>query len=73
VPFTDGLGNFLTIELGTDAAPIVEAYAAHGVGVRSLPPYGMLEQIRVSVGTPREVDAFLEASRDVLATVPSCG
>jgi len=73
VPFTDGLGNFLTIELGTDAGPIVEAYAGHGVGVRPLPPYGMLEQIRVSVGTPAEVEAFLAASSDVLATVPSRG
>jgi histidinol-phosphate aminotransferase len=31
----------------------------------------MLEQVRVSVGTPDEVDAFLEAARDVLADVPS--
>lgn len=73
VPFTDGLGNFLTIELRTDAAPVVEAYAAHGVGVRPLPPYAMGEQIRVSVGTPAEVEAFLAASQDVLASVPSRG
>jgi histidinol-phosphate aminotransferase len=71
VPFTDGLGNFLTLELGTAAAPIVEAFGSHGVGVRPLAPYGMLEQVRVSVGTPDEVDAFLEAARDVLADVPS--
>lgn len=71
VPFTDGLGNFLTFELGTAAAPIVEAYAAHGVGIRPLAPYGMTEQIRATVGTPAEVDAFLDASRDVLADVPS--
>jgi histidinol-phosphate aminotransferase len=67
VAFTDGLGNFLTIELGTAAGPIVEAFAAHGVGVRPLAPYGMDEQIRVTVGTPAEVDAFLEAAREVLA------
>lgn len=73
VPFTDGLGNFLTIELGTAAAPIVVAYAAHGIGVRPLPPYGMDEQLRVSVGTPAEVDAFLAASTEVLASVPSRG
>jgi histidinol-phosphate aminotransferase len=73
VPFTDGLGNFLTIELGTDAGAVVGAYAAHGIGVRPLPPYGMGEQIRVSVGTPAEVEAFLQASREVLAAVPSRG
>lgn len=69
VPFTDGLGNFLTIELGEPAAPVVEAFGEHGVGVRPLAPYGMLEQIRVSVGTPDEVDAFLAAASDVLADV----
>jgi histidinol-phosphate aminotransferase len=71
IPFTDGLGNFLTLELGTVAAPVVEAYAGHGVGVRPLAPYGMAEQLRVTVGTPDEVDAFLSASRDVLSDVPS--
>jgi histidinol-phosphate aminotransferase len=71
VPFTDGLGNFLTIELGEPAGPVVEAYAAHGVGVRPLAPYGMDEQVRVSVGTPDEVDVFVEATEDVLSTVAS--
>ncbi|MBW3621744.1 MAG: histidinol-phosphate transaminase, partial [Actinobacteria bacterium] len=71
IPFTDGLGNFLTFELGTAAAPIVEAYARHGVGVRPLAPYGMDEQVRATVGTADEVDAFLAASRDVLTDVPS--
>jgi histidinol-phosphate aminotransferase len=66
VPFTDGLGNFLTIELGTAAAPVVEAFADRGIGVRPLAPYGMDEQIRVTVGTPDEVGAFLDAARDVL-------
>jgi histidinol-phosphate aminotransferase len=73
VPITDGLGNFLTIELGEPAGPVVEAFADHGVGVRPLAPYGMEEQIRVSVGTPEEVDLFLEAARDVLAGVAARG
>jgi histidinol-phosphate aminotransferase len=71
IPVTDGLGNFVTIELGEDAQPVVEAYAHHGIGVRSIAPYGMANQIRVTVGTPDEVDAFLAASDEVLATVAS--
>ncbi len=71
VPYTAGVGNFVTIELGTDAAAIVEDYARHGVGVRELAPYGMREQIRVSVGTDEEVDTFLEVSTQVLDSVPS--
>jgi len=31
----------------------------------------MFEQIRVTVGTPSEVDAFLDASASVLADLPS--
>ena len=71
VPFTDSLGNFITFELGEAAAPIVQAFGEHGVGVRPLAPYGMLEQIRVSVGTADEVDAFLDAAADVLSGVAS--
>lgn len=71
VPATGGLGNFVTVELGEPSPPIVEAYAEHGVGVRPLGPYGMTEQLRVTVGTPAEVDAFLTASKDVLASVAS--
>ncbi len=63
---SEGLGNFVTIELGTDAGQVVDAFATHGVGVRPLAPYGMPEQIRVSVGTPEEVDAFLAAAEQVL-------
>lgn len=71
VPFTDGLGNFLTIELGTPAGPVVEEFGRREVGVRPLAPYAMDEQIRVTVGTPDEVDAFLEAAAEVLSDVPS--
>jgi histidinol-phosphate aminotransferase len=71
IPFTDGLGNFLTLELGEPAQPVVDAFARHGVGVRPLAPYGMDEQIRVSVGTPDEVDAFLATADEVLAGVAS--
>ena len=69
VAFTNGLGNFLTIELGMASTPIVDAYASRGIGVRALAPYNMNEQIRVTVGTPDEVDAFLAASRFVLADI----
>ena len=66
VPYTPSLGNFVTIELDRAAPEVVEAFAEHEVGVRPLAPYGMDRQIRVSVGTPDEVDAFLAAAEDVL-------
>jgi histidinol-phosphate aminotransferase len=71
IPFTDGLGNFLTFELGTEAGPVVEAFASRGVGIRPLAPYGMSQQIRVSIGLPTDTDDFLTAAADVLADVPA--
>lgn len=71
VPFTNGLGNFLTVEVGDDAMPVVAAFAEHGVGVRPLTPYGMTSQVRISVGTGPQTDELLEAAADVLSAVPS--
>lgn len=66
---TESLGNFVTVELGTPATPIVDAYRRVGIGVRPLEPYGMTEQIRVTVGKPSQIDIFLEASTTILAPV----
>ena len=73
IPFTDGLGNFLTFEVGADAGPVVAGFEEHGVGLRPLQPYGMHEQVRATVGTEEEVDDFLAAAKDVLADVPARG
>lgn len=69
VPITAGLGNFVTVEVGEAVEPIVDAYAARGVGIRPLQPYGMTETFRVSIGTEAETDEFLAVSDDVLASV----
>ncbi len=68
VAHSAGLGNFVTVELGRPAGPVVEAFAARGIGVRPLTPYGLEEQVRITVGTPAEVDAVLDAAPEVLAT-----
>lgn len=65
VAHTPSAGNFVLIECGP-AAEVVTAFASHEVGVRPLAPYAMPDQIRVSVGTPDEVDAFLAAAEHVL-------
>lgn len=71
IPFVDGLGNFVLVDLGEPAGPVVAAYADHGVGVRTLAPYRLDHHIRVTVGTPHELDVFLDVSREVLADVAS--
>lgn len=66
VPFTASLGNFVTLEVGGPSGPAVEAFAARGIGVRPLAPYGMDDQIRITVGTEDEVDEVLGAVDDIL-------
>ena len=66
VPHTAGLGNFVTVELGRAAGPVVDAFAAAGIGVRPLAPYDLHEQIRITVGTPEEVAAVLEVAPRIL-------
>ncbi|MEN8820182.1 MAG: histidinol-phosphate transaminase [Abyssibacter sp.] len=71
----DGLGlgylpthaNFLTFDLGRDAAPVYEALLREGVIVRPLAGYGMPQHLRTTVGTAEENERFIEALTRVLA------
>lgn len=67
VDVAPSLGNFVLVPLGRPAGPVVEAYAERSIGVRPLAPYRLDEHVRVTVGTRDEVEAFLEASADILA------
>lgn len=68
VSYTEGLGNFVTVDFGVPADPVIAAYATHGVGIRTLVPYGMPHAARVSVGDSAEIDAFLQATGTLAPT-----
>ena len=57
--------NFLMIDVGTDVKPLVAAFEARGIRVgrrfAALPTW-----LRVTIGTPEETRAFLEALRAIL-------
>ncbi len=55
------LGNFLTFDTGEDGRALFHRLLTRGVIVRPLDPYGMPRWLRVSIGTPEENAAFLEA------------
>lgn len=63
-------GNFVFAELAGDARPLFEALLREGVIVRPLHGFGAPNAIRVSVGTPEECRACLEALARVLAAGP---
>lgn len=53
--------NFITVQVGADAARVYKAMLAEGVIVRPVAGYGMPEHLRVTVGLPEHNARFLEA------------
>ncbi len=62
------VGNFLFVDTGTDAIPLFESLLREGVIVRPLAGFGAPTAIRISVGTPEELDVFAAALGRVLQT-----
>jgi len=61
------VGNFVYFEVGSDAAELFERLLLEGVIVRPLAGFGSPTAIRVSVGTPDELDEFAGALGRALA------
>ena len=57
--------NFVMIETGHDVAPLIEAFKARKILVGRRFP-SMPTWLRVSVGTPDEMKAFLAALSDIV-------
>jgi histidinol-phosphate aminotransferase len=61
------VGNFVYVETGGDAQELFERLLREGMIVRPLSGFGSPTAIRVSVGTPEELDEFAAALGRVLA------
>jgi histidinol-phosphate aminotransferase len=64
--FIPSSGNFLTIDLGRDAAPVDQALLQQGVVTRPIANYGLPRHLRVSIGLPQEIERFLATLERVL-------
>lgn len=62
-------GNFVSVELKQNAMPIYQALLAKGVIVRPVANYEMPSHLRVSIGTERENQIFIQALSEVLQGV----
>lgn len=62
-------GNFVSVDLQQNALPIYEALLRKGVIVRPVANYEMPSHLRVSIGTERENQLFIDALREVLGGV----
>jgi histidinol-phosphate aminotransferase len=61
------VGNFVYVDTGADAVDVFERLLREGIIVRPLAGFGSPTAIRVSVGTPEELDEFAAALGRVLA------
>lgn len=59
------VGNFLLVDMRTDAWPLYEGLLREAVIVRPVANYGLPRHLRISIGTPAEIDRLISA----LATV----
>ncbi|MDN5870016.1 MAG: histidinol-phosphate transaminase [Nitrococcus sp.] len=60
-------GNFLCVEVGSQAAAVNEALLQGGVIVRPLVSYALPRFLRVSLGTAAENDRFMTSLREIRA------
>jgi histidinol-phosphate aminotransferase len=60
------VANFIAFDCGREAMPIYQGLLKQGVIVRPLSGYGMPNHLRVTVGTSRENERFLDALKHVL-------
>lgn len=60
------LGNFVLCDLGRPAAPVYQALLARGVIARPMGAWGLPGHLRISLGTPPEIERALAAVRAVL-------
>ncbi len=58
--------NFILVDMGTDAKPIVEGLLKKGLIVRGVKPYNLPTFIRVSIGLPSENIRFIRALKQIL-------
>jgi histidinol-phosphate aminotransferase len=66
LPFIPSAGNFVSIDLGNNAININQQLLELGVIVRPLANYGMNGFLRISIGTSKENEHFIEAMSKVL-------
>ena len=64
--FITSIGNFITVDMGCNAAPIYDAMLREGVIVRPLANYNMHQHLRVTVGSREQNERCLAALEKVL-------
>lgn len=67
--FIPSAGNFISVEIGEQAAQVNQLLLEQGVIVRPIGGYGLPRHLRVSIGLPEENDRFVAALAKALSSV----
>jgi len=69
--YIPSVGNFVAIRIGRQALAVYQALLEYGVIVRPLSAYEMPHYLRVSIGSPSEINTFLYAMKRVVSRLNS--
>ncbi|MCQ8180087.1 histidinol-phosphate transaminase [Methylomonas sp. SURF-1] len=69
LPWIPSSGNFVSVDMKQPALPVYQALLQKGVIVRPVANYEMPNHLRVSIGTERENQIFIDALAQVLQSV----
>jgi len=58
--------NFVCVDTGRDGKEVFDRLAERGFIVRTLAGYGLTRSLRISIGRQEEMEAFVEAFKDVM-------
>jgi len=64
--YIPSVGNFISVDVGQEAAPLYQALLYEGVIVRPVGNYEMPNHLRISVGLPEQNERFLNGLKNVL-------
>ncbi len=67
-PFSPAAGNFLFVDVGTDAAALYDALLRRGVIVRPMGSFGAPSALRITAGTKEELAYLGEQLSAVLSS-----
>ncbi len=65
--YIPSVGNFITIDLEQDAAPIYEKLLHAGIIVRPIANYGLPNHLRITVGLPEQNRRLISALRRIIS------
>ena len=61
ISYIPSVGNFLTVNFGENSADTYQGLLRQGVIVRPVANYAMAEYLRISVGSPAQLDKLFAA------------